>query len=717
MVARTDIPAAPRPLAWLVPCLIPVALLAFWLAQPALDYRLPASPQNPIQNPLHFWLIATVGATALALGLLMGAAAKRRDDARMFLVALSVLGVAGFVLLHALATPNYLVAGRNVGFIIAAPVGLVLGSLFAAASTFEYSAAQAKALLARRGLLRGGLLAFTLVFALLALLQLPPLSLVPDTDAVNTPIMFCLVGIAPLPAFQYSVTAALMAAVALYAWAGSRYLQLFARRSSVALLGLGSGFVVLALTTLNLGLSRTWRLTWWQWHALLLAAFALLAYSAYRQFRREGSASQIYDSVFLEETVRKIRKEYTSALETLVGAMQRRAEGEAESVAGSVSAVVARRFDLSDGQVRVLEQAAEALANEREQIARLGALVAVGQETSVITEEDKLLQRALALTGPAFRRDTLQIGLVSDGRLQFPPALRTGANGLPADNEARRRLLAQALREARPVEAGGALVLPLTVKGRAAGVLEVQRAGAFADRDRYLLQSLASQLSVALENARLYHQLDGLFRQYMPSSVATALLADPREAALGGAVREISVMFGDLRGFTSISERWSPPELVALLNRYYGAATEVVLAEGGTIDKFMGDAMMALFNAPAHQGDHALRACRAALAMQRVTAPLAASAPDMPRFGIGVTTGEALVGNIGSEQLRNFTAIGDTVNLASRLQTRAGPGQVLISAGTYAQVRDHVRVQPLGAIQVKGREEAVEAFVLLEAGG
>jgi class 3 adenylate cyclase len=100
--------------------------------------------------------------------------------------------------------------------------------------------------------------------------------------------------------------------------------------------------------------------------------------------------------------------------------------------------------------------------------------------------------------------------------------------------------------------------------------------------------------------------------------------------------------------------------------------------------------------------------------MQRVTAPLANAAPDMPRFGIGITTGEALVGNIGSEQIRNFTAIGDTVNLASRLQTRAAGGQVLISAGTYAQVRDHVRVQPLGAIQVKGREEAVEAFVLLE---
>src|SRR5690349_3773318 len=192
MVANSDaaLPATPRPWAWLLPCLLPMALLALWLVQPALDYRLPASPENPIQNPLHFWLIAAVGAIALGQGLLMAGAARRRGDARMFVVALAVVGVAGFVLVPAVATPNFVVGGRNVAFIIAAPVGLVLGSLFAAASTFEFSPAQARAVLARRGLLRGGLLSFTLAFALLALLQLPPLSLVPDTDAVNTPIMF-----------------------------------------------------------------------------------------------------------------------------------------------------------------------------------------------------------------------------------------------------------------------------------------------------------------------------------------------------------------------------------------------------------------------------------------------------------------------------------------------------------------------------------------------
>jgi Adenylate cyclase, family 3 (some proteins contain HAMP domain) len=128
----------------------------------------------------------------------------------------------------------------------------------------------------------------------------------------------------------------------------------------------------------------------------------------------------------------------------------------------------------------------------------------------------------------------------------------------------------------------------------------------------------------------------------------------------------------------------------------------------------MGDAMMALFNAPVYQPDHALRAARAALAMQHAIAPIIAESRDMPQFGIGINTGEALVGNIGSESIRNFTAIGDTVNLASRLQTRADGGKVLISNSTYAQIKDIARVQSLGMIQVKGKQEPLEAYVLID---
>jgi class 3 adenylate cyclase len=347
----------------------------------------------------------------------------------------------------------------------------------------------------------------------------------------------------------------------------------------------------------------------------------------------------------------------------------------------------------------------EALANERDQITRLGALVAVGQETRVILDETTLLRRALAIASDAFVGDRLRVGIISAGRLHFDDdELLPGAD----------RLYTRVIESGKPLLGANHLVLPLHVKGHGAGLLEAVRLrGSFAERDHYLLLSLASQLSTALENTRLYRQLDGLFRQYMPASVATALLADPSQAALGGAVQEITVLFADLRGFTTLAERMSPPELVALLNRYFGAATTVVLEQGGTIDKFMGDAMMALFNTPTRQPDHALRACRAALAMQQAIAPIAATAADLPRFGIGIASGRALVGNIGSEAVRNFTAIGDTVNLAARLQTRAAQGQVLLSGPLYAQVQAQAIVQPLGQLQLKGKAELVDTYALL----
>ena len=257
------------------------------------------------------------------------------------------------------------------------------------------------------------------------------------------------------------------------------------------------------------------------------------------------------------------------------------------------------------------------------------------------------------------------------------------------------------------------LVLPLTVKGNPAGVLEIVRTeGEFAERDRAVLRSLSSQLSIALENARLYHQIDGLFRQYMSPAVATALLADPAQAELGGATVEVTVLFADLRGFTSFSERSSPHDVVTMLNRNFGVAVPVVLAEGGTISQFMGDTIMVLFDAPSRQPDHTLRATRAGLGLQAAIDEIAAGREGWPRFRVGINSGPVVVGNIGSAELRNFTAIGDTANLASRLETSAQEGQVVIGSTTYELLRDVAVVQPLGPMHVKGKEAAVEAYVL-----
>jgi class 3 adenylate cyclase len=245
-------------------------------------------------------------------------------------------------------------------------------------------------------------------------------------------------------------------------------------------------------------------------------------------------------------------------------------------------------------------------------------------------------------------------------------------------------------------------------------VLEVRRSqGPFADRDRWLLRALASQLSIGLENARLYRQLDGLFRQYMSPDVATALLADPTQAALGGDVAEVTVLFADLRGFTPFSERTTPDQVVAMLNQYFGRAVPVLLANGGTVVQFVGDAVMALFNAPARQPDHALRAARAALGMQAAIEAVAEREPDWPRFRVGVNTGPALIGNIGSHEFRNFTAIGDTVNLAARLEQEvAEAGQVVVGPATHEAIKHLAIARPLDPIEVKGKRHPVACWVL-----
>jgi class 3 adenylate cyclase len=385
----------------------------------------------------------------------------------------------------------------------------------------------------------------------------------------------------------------------------------------------------------------------------------------------------------------------------------------------------------------VLEQAAQALVAEREQIERLRALVAVGAEARVIVDERQLLERGVELTGQALRPDALRVGLVEGEQLVFPSSMR--AEGWPEGGPERSSSEAIALRlegdgeqpagdggdpagaslkSLEPVEetedGGGRLVLPLTVKDRPAGVLDVRRTeGPFADRDRWLLRALASQLSIGLENARLYRQLDGLFRQYMSPDVATALLADPTQAALGGDVAEVTVLFADLRGFTPFSERTSPERVVAMLNQYFGRAVPVLLANGGTVVQFVGDAVMALFNAPARQPDHALRAARAALGLQAAIEAVAEREPDWPRFRVGVNTGPALIGNIGSDEFRNFTAIGDTVNLGARLEQEvAEAGQVVVGDATHAAIKHLAIARPLDPIEVKGKRDPVACWVL-----
>jgi adenylate cyclase len=207
-----------------------------------------------------------------------------------------------------------------------------------------------------------------------------------------------------------------------------------------------------------------------------------------------------------------------------------------------------------------------------------------------------------------------------------------------------------------------------------------------------------------------------LFGRYISPEVATELVerADRGELRLGGELRQITVLFADLRGFTSLSERRSATEVVDYLNRCFGIIIGQVVAHRGMVNKFGGDAIVALWNAPQECPDHALQACRAALASVEELGRLTEPDPSLSgaRFGFGINTGEALVGNVGSLGRLEYTAVGDPVNLAARICGVAPGGEVWIGPATQEIVAGRLSEEHLGSFSLKGKEEAVPLFRL-----
>lgn len=242
-------------------------------------------------------------------------------------------------------------------------------------------------------------------------------------------------------------------------------------------------------------------------------------------------------------------------------------------------------------------------------------------------------------------------------------------------------------------------IVAATVVGGCVGAYQLERSQRVAFAQGRLVTAL---------HERVYR----LLHQYLSPDVANTLIEDPGLSALGGREADVTVLFADLRGYTSFSERAAPADVVAMLNAAFGVAVPALLAEGGTVVQFMGDAVMAIFNAPRPQPDHALRAARAALAMQRAVGEMPGDGT-RPLFRVGLNSGPALVGNIGAAEVRSFSAIGDTTNLAARLQTYAPQGSVVIGASTYELIREHAIVRPLGSPQLKGKSQPVEVYELL----
>jgi len=209
------------------------------------------------------------------------------------------------------------------------------------------------------------------------------------------------------------------------------------------------------------------------------------------------------------------------------------------------------------------------------------------------------------------------------------------------------------------------------------------------------------------------------FERYVPVHVVEQLLANPTEVSLGGRLQQVTALFADLRGYTTLSEILSVEELVDVLNGHLTVAARAVLAYEGTISQYAGDLVMAIFNAPLPQCDHALRAVRAAWKLQADIAAYHARLPEHLRmeFGIGIASGPAVVGNIGARELLHYTAIGDTINLAQRLEEQAPGGQILITERTCQLLGCQVEVDGKGPVSVRGRSEPVSIFALVDLPG
>ncbi len=266
---------------------------------------------------------------------------------------------------------------------------------------------------------------------------------------------------------------------------------------------------------------------------------------------------------------------------------------------------------------------------------------------------------------------------------------------------------------------------PLITESNVHGVIYADRLdpfAAFSPDHLELISAVAAQTAVTVETVRAHKRLAreevarANYSRFMPEYVVKQLLENPDSFRLGGVNQKITVLFADIRGFTSFSETENPERVVGLLNRYFTAMTEIIFEHGGTLDKYIGDGLMAIFGAPTATPVDAVNAVKAAVAMQKrmitLNEELRQAGYSPVQVGIGLHTGVATIGYVGSEQRSEYTAIGDTVNLAARLEQNASGGQILVSEATVSAAGNIFPVTVLEPLAVKNRLQPVALFEL-----
>lgn len=272
-----------------------------------------------------------------------------------------------------------------------------------------------------------------------------------------------------------------------------------------------------------------------------------------------------------------------------------------------------------------------------------------------------------------------------------------------------------------------AMAVPLLSKGVLRGVLFCdtrERTNAFSEKDLKVLSGIASQAAIALENSDLARKIEreaitrAELSRFLAPAVAEAVVSGKVELLRVGRLAEVSCIFADIRGFTSMAEADSPQETVAMLNTFFTGMANVIFEYEGNLDKFIGDCVMATWGPPITHPDDAGRALKCALGMldeiNAMNAARRAQGKKPIEVGIGVNTGQAVVGYIGSSERHEFTAIGDSINIASRLCGLAKGGEVLASEATIRRAGPGFKVEPVSVLQVKGKEKGVASYRVLD---
>jgi len=271
-----------------------------------------------------------------------------------------------------------------------------------------------------------------------------------------------------------------------------------------------------------------------------------------------------------------------------------------------------------------------------------------------------------------------------------------------------------------------AMCAPLIYKDKVFGLFYVDcltKPYAFSKEELSIFSVIAAEAAISFDNARSHEELSWrvlerkALERFLSSAIVEKILASPDQVHLGGENQTATIMFTDIRQFTRMAEQMDPHKVVELLNEYFTEMTDLVFENGGTLDKYMGDGIMALFGAPITKPDDAARAVKTAMEMQRALATLnqdwEARGQRAMQAGIGINTGTVTAGNIGSAKRMDYTVIGDAVNLASRLCGHAAGGQILVSESTFSQLGGSLPARKLEPIRVKGKDTPVEIYEIL----